>query len=160
MPVDFMTKWKGKKQTDTAVAYITNSKNQITSNAEISALETNPEAVYVRRLRDTGVAVTVAKSLCAAVIAPTLRPSNDSRSPVRVGLGRAQGVPVAARRGARVRDRAQARHGGGLGRGRGPGRPRERPEMEHFARMHMGALVGGKNLAAVGRRQGVRCPYT
>ena len=34
------------------------------------------------------------------------------------------------------------------------------PEMEHFARMHMGALVGGKNLAAVGRRQGVRCPYT
>ena len=80
MPVDFMTKWKGKKQTDTAVAYITNSKNQITSNAEISALETNPEAVYVRRLRDTGVAVTVAKSLCAAVIAPTLRPSNDSRT--------------------------------------------------------------------------------
>jgi hypothetical protein len=39
MPVDFMTKWKGKKQTDIAVAYITNSKNQITSNAETSALE-------------------------------------------------------------------------------------------------------------------------
>jgi hypothetical protein len=39
MPVDFMTKWKGRKQTDTAVAYITNAKNQITSSAEASALE-------------------------------------------------------------------------------------------------------------------------
>jgi hypothetical protein len=39
MPVDFMTKWKGRKQTDTAVAYITNAKNQITASAEASALE-------------------------------------------------------------------------------------------------------------------------
>ena len=39
MPVDFMTKWKGKKQTDTAVAYLTNAKNQITMNAEASVLE-------------------------------------------------------------------------------------------------------------------------
>jgi hypothetical protein len=39
MPVDFMTKWKGRKQTDSAVAYITNSKNQITASAEASALE-------------------------------------------------------------------------------------------------------------------------
>ena len=69
--------------------------------AEGGAFRLGLEAL-VRHLRDAGVAVTVAKSLCAAVIAPTLRPSNDSRSPVRVGLGRAQGVPVAARRGARV----------------------------------------------------------
>jgi hypothetical protein len=42
MPVDFMTKWKGRKQTDTAVAYITNAKNQITASAEASALEAVP----------------------------------------------------------------------------------------------------------------------
>ena len=48
MPVDFMTKWKGKKQTDTAVAYITNSKNQITSTAEISALEKKLEVLRLR----------------------------------------------------------------------------------------------------------------
>ena len=41
MPVDFMTKWKGKKQTDTAVAYLTNSKNMIAASAEASALETS-----------------------------------------------------------------------------------------------------------------------
>ena len=40
MPVDFMTKWKGRKQTDMAVAYITNAKNQIVTSAEASALET------------------------------------------------------------------------------------------------------------------------
>ena len=40
MPVDFMTKWKGRKQTDVAVAYITNSKNQITnSDPMVGALE-------------------------------------------------------------------------------------------------------------------------
>lgn len=47
--------------------------------AEGGAFRPGLEAL-VRRLRDAGVAVTVAKSLCAAVIAPTLRPSNDSRA--------------------------------------------------------------------------------
>jgi hypothetical protein len=61
MPVDFMTKWKGKKQTDTAVAYLTNSKNMIAASAEASALETSTletDAVpYFWNKNDTTMAI-------------------------------------------------------------------------------------------------------
>ena len=51
MPVDFMTKWKGKKQTDTAVNYLTNAKNQIVSDAVVNALEVSMLDQKTLRLR-------------------------------------------------------------------------------------------------------------
>ena len=112
--------------------------------AEGGAFRPGLEAL-VRHLRDAGVAVTVAKSLCAAVITPTLRTSNDSRSLVSVGCvlreypsrldaGRAYGtaLKLAMAAGVGVAVDQDALVSG--------------PEMEHFARMHMGAVcsAGGK----------------
>ena len=81
MPVDFMTKWKGKKQTDTAVAYLTNSKNQISTSAEASVLETptlKVDAVPYLWIRDDSTTATklepfVLTNAAASAADPTMR---------------------------------------------------------------------------------------
>ena len=115
--------------------------------AEGGAFRLGLEAL-VRHLRDAGVAVTVAKSLCAAVIAPALRASNDSQSLVSVGrvlreypsrldAGRAYGtalkLAMAAGMGVAVDQDALV----------------SGPEMEHFARMHMGAVCSAGGTATM-----------
>jgi hypothetical protein len=80
MPVDFMTKWKGKKQTDTAVAYLTNAKNQISTSAEASALETptlKVDAVPYLWIRDDPTTATKLEPFvltnAASAAEPTMR---------------------------------------------------------------------------------------
>ena len=79
-----MTKWKGKKQTDTAVAYITNSKNHINLNAEISALEEMAEDEG-RHMR-----------LRSGRTIPKVRPRQEPTSPSLFDAYLAVGMPPVA----------------------------------------------------------------
>ena len=115
--------------------------------AEGGAFRLGLEAL-VRHLRDAGVAVTVAKSLCAAVIAPALRASNDSRSLVSVGRVLRE-YPSRLDAGRGFGTALKLAMAAGLGVAVDQDALVSGPELEHFARMHMGAVSSAGGTATM-----------
>jgi hypothetical protein len=92
MPVDFMTKHKGRKLIDASVAYLTNSRNRVESDVaevEVSALDIN---VMHLRSGATKLMVRVVRDEAPPAPAPPVPPAppipppDDEPAPIPYGM--------------------------------------------------------------------------